>query len=111
MSGQAPSMFWASCEVVVSGLDSALLPDGGVRSVGRNKGPIVAEAKIEGQLRRGLPGVLNEQTHHPAGASRLMYISTVSTIGNVQQEGRQGGARLGGLPRSTLRVPRLPACE
>ncbi len=84
----------AAAEIKIPGFDSALLTDGGVRSVWRNKGAIVAEAKIEGQLRSGLPGVLNEQTQYAAGASRLMHISTVSAIRNIQQEGRQRTTRL-----------------
>src|SRR5882757_7907427 len=77
----------AVAEVNVACFDSALLTYGGVGAVRRHKGTVIAEAEIKSEFGSGLPRVLDVQAHQAAGASCLVHISTVSTIGNIEQKG------------------------
>src|SRR4029077_15872737 len=78
--------------------------------VRRNKSAIVAEAEIEGELRSGLPRVLDVQTHQAAKASCLVHIAAVSAIGNIEQERAQRVTRLR-VFGVALWVPSLPTRE
>ncbi len=89
---------FAGGEVEVSGLDGALLADGGVGAVLRDDGAVITNADVDGEVGRHPEGVLHEGGGDATWALGNEHVAEVEVRGVVQQEAGEAVAGLRGLP-------------
>ena len=81
-------------EIDGTGFNAAVDADGIGPAVGRNEGAVVAQPEINRQLRIDLPGVLEVEAHLPAQPRSLMHVAASRAVRHVEQERRDGVARI-----------------
>jgi hypothetical protein len=78
----------ASIEIHIPGLNSSVISDGRICSIGWNVRDIVAQSIIKRQPRSGFPGILKKDTQNTAWARvDVLPIVTIRIIRDIQDEG------------------------